>query len=397
VNPSLLCVLAVLAADPVPSFQEPIYRTNLQLRESLYESHSPAVTVRGQDSPYYGGEGTPPTYTPPGGSIPAPAYPGSVDPFGGSVTQPYGSPYTGDPFAGGIVTPAPYGYDPFSPQQSGSYTFGLNGPQPFQYGWQGRYDFGWLAEADTSNPDVGSLTVFEVDIEKELNAPLGGGYTFSFAPQAGYRGWEGPLGTPASNAGLPPAAYRLGLGLKLATPVYGAWQFEAGFNPSLGTDFNESPSSDAMMWDGHLVAFYRTSPQWMFAAGAAYWDRVDEIILPYAGVVWTPSDYWEFRLLFPKPRISYFTGAPLGVPTWLYVAGEYKVEAFEVNVDPINRATQVQFEDWRVLGGVRSEFGSLTAFLEAGWIFNRDVEFKDVFSSDFEIDDGFIARAGFRY
>lgn len=400
-NTSLLCALALLAADPVVGGHstdtgETIVVASV-LEYSVLEDSAPPMVVRGQDSPFYGGGGTPPTYTPPGTVVnPVPTFPGTGEPSFGGGLPPYNPSLSGDPFVGGNVAPAPYGYDPFAPPAAQSYTFGLNGPQPFRYGWESRYDFGYMPSAGTASPDAGDISIFEVDIEKELSTPLGNGYTFSIAPQASLRAWDGPLGVPAGNAGLPPEAYRFGLGLKLLTPNWGPWQFELGFNPAVGTDFNDI-SSDAVMFDGHAVAFYRTSPQFMWAIGAAYWDRVDNIILPYAGLVWTPNEYWEFRLLFPKPRITWFAGTPIGVPTWLYVSGEYHVEAYEVNVDPINRSTLMQMEDIRVLGGARAEFGAVTGFLEAGWVFNRDVDFDAGFGTDFEIDNGFIARAGFRY
>lgn len=405
-NPSLI-LLALLAADPFGDFatgnvQRTVYDPQAPFEVSVAEDDLPPIVVRAQGSPYYGGGGTPPTYSAPGGVIsPQPANPGGFDPFVQPPTAPYavpnGTPITGDPFVGGTAAPAPYGYDPFGRPPAAGYTFGLNGPQPFRYGWQARYDFGYMPSAGTSSPNVGDLSIFAADFEKELVTPIGGGFAFSLAPQFNFRSWDGPLGVAGGNAGLPPEAYRFGLGLNLATPTYGAWQFEVGFNPSIGTDFSNGLSSEAVMYDGHAALFYRSSPQWMFALGAAYWDRVDNIILPYAGAVWTPNDYLEFRLLFPNPSIQWFVGAPMGVPTWLYASGEYHVEAYEVNVDPINKSSRVQFEDWRVLGGARAEFGAVTTFLEAGWILGRSVEFEKPFATDFDIDSGFIVRAGFRY
>lgn len=404
VNSTLLLSLALLGAHPAGPAQHTIYRSGDGFSRTVTDDDLPPLVIRAQDSPFYDGGGTPPTYAPPGGSSPQvpPTTSAPFDPFAGGGVSPYGTPtfgapMTGDPFAGGGGTVAPYGYNPFAQPAQPSYTFGLNGPQPFRYGWQAYYDLSWMPSQGTSSPNVGDLSIFEADFAKELVTPIGRGYTFTIAPQFNYRSWDGPLGVAGGNAGLPANAYRFGLGLKLATPTYGAWQFEAGIDPAIGTDLNSGISSDAFMLDAHAVLFYRTSPQWMFAIGAAYWDRVDDLILPYAGVVWTPNDYLEFRLLFPKPRISWFVGTPLGVPTWLYAAGEYHVEAFEVSVDPINRNSRVQFEDWRLLGGARAEFGSITAFLEAGWVFNRDVTFDAGFGTDFSINDGFIARAGFRY
>ena len=406
VNTSLLCLLMLAGADPSAGRPQQHLRSDSPFLNAVSADGPTPLVVRAQNSPFFGdgSTGTPPTYAPPGGTIsPSPTL-GTVDPFTTTPVVPYGAPITGDPFLGGAPTAVPPGYTPFGQPPAAMYTFGLNGPQPFQYGWHGRYDFGILPSEGTSNPNVGSFSVFEIDVEKELVTPTGSGHTFSFAPQFNYRSWSGPVGDPtvpfpATNWGLPPSVYRFGLGFKLHTPNVNGWQFELGFNPSIGADFNSTLTSDAWMFDGHAVAFFRSSPQWMWAIGAAYWDRVDNIVLPYAGAVWTPNDYWEFRLLFPKPRISLFVGAPFGVPTWLYAAGEYHVEAYQVEMDvaPARRSTRVQLEDWRVVGGARWEMGSVTGFLEAGVVFERDVDFRDAFGTDFEIDSGFIARAGFRY
>ena len=57
---------------------------------------------------------------------------------------------------------------------------------------------------------------------------------------------------------------------------------------------------------------------------------------------------------------------------------------------------QVQFTDWRLMGGFRFEAGWLTTFIEAGGVFGREVEFRRN-GEDFDVDPGFIMRAGFRY
>ena len=170
--------------------------------------------MRAQDSPFYGGGSTPPTYTPPSGTI-SPS-PGTVDPFSTVPAVPYGSPLTGDPFLGGTAVPVPPGYSPFGPQPGTMYTFGLNGPQPFRYGWQGRYDFGLLPKEGTSNPNLGGLRIFEADLEKELVTPTRVGTHVLFRPaiQTTVPG-PGPQGIAGLDAGLPPNAYRFGLGLKL--------------------------------------------------------------------------------------------------------------------------------------------------------------------------------------
>jgi hypothetical protein len=123
---------------------------------------------------------------------------------------------------------------------------------------------------------------------------------------------------------------------------------------------------------------------------------VDDIILPYAGFIYAPNDYWEFRLVFPQPRISFFLGTPFAVPMWAYVGAEYHVEAYQVDVAFTGVTTRVQYEDWRVFGGLRFETGALTSFIEVGGALAREVEFEKA-GTDFEVDDGLFARLGLRW
>lgn len=321
------------------------------------------------------------------------AYYGPVgDPFGSPMSPAYPAPITQDPWQGGTI--APYAAPVMAPSP-GMYTFGANGPQPHRFGWTSRYDLTYMPESNTRNPNLGKFEIFGVDIEKVYTTPVGMNWVFSIAPQFNYRSFEGPPNTTAIDD-IPGGAYRFGLGLTLQTPEMYGWTWEFGFNPSLGSDFRSSLTSDAYMWDGHVVAFWRVHPTWMWAFGAAYWDRVNDIIVPYAGAVWTPNPNWEFRLLFPKPRISVFLGAPHGMPTWLYVAGEYHVEAYELNPKLAPTGARVQFTDWRVTGGLRWETSWVTSFIEGGWVLGREVKGQSP-AGQFDISSGFIGRLGFRY
>src|SRR5690606_35496844 len=142
---------------------------------------------------------------------------------------------------------------------------------------------------------LGDWGIMEVDTEKELIMPIWNNYVFGFAPQFNYRSWDGPGTGPFP--GVDSNMFRFGLGLKLATPDYNGWNAEIGFNPAFASDLHNPDFSDAMQWDGHAVLFWRMTPSWMWAAGAEYWDRVDNLIVPLAGAVWTPNDIWEFRLI----------------------------------------------------------------------------------------------------
>lgn len=383
--------------------------------ERALTSSSSEWVVRGQSNDFYSYVAGTPTYTPPGypmmaagpGAM-APGYSAppmyaqaTVDPFATQGYAPYPQPITQDPWAGGMVSPA-------MPQQQGFYTYGLNGARPRRYGWESRYDVWWAPQSNTNSPDVGEIGILGVDAAWALTEPFppGTGLTKITTPQFSYRSLEGPqigaasvIPDPAlanTPIDLPGAAYRFGLGLALQTPTVAGWTYEVGFTPSLATDFRSSIDIDAILFDGHAVAYWQMTPQWMWAFGVQYWDRVDDIIIPRAGVVWRPNELWELRLLFPESRISVFVGTPFGVPMWAYAGLEYHVEAYQMKPKLFADAERGQFEDWRLMGGFRWEAGPITSFIEGGWIFDRNVEFAGT-GSDYNIDDGFIGRIGFRY
>ncbi len=417
------------------------------------------VVVRAQDSPDSGvilQEPQPyatfyqtPTYAAPGGAQPIPADPNSVAPGSvapGSVVPGigapgYAAPLTSDPWLTGGAPMMGNPYDPYTPGGGIPFSYGLNGPQPYKYGWTERFNTGFIAQAGTqavgatsggaASTPGGDLSLYFLDYEKEYVTPLGLGWVFSFAPQYNLRVIDGPayrrhgvgVAAPAgstlpANPELPGALHRFGLGLKLSTQIWSGWTIEGGFNPAIAADLRSSLKSDAYLFDGHLVGFIPLGPQMVAAVGATYWDRVDSIVLPYAGVIWTPSDYVEIRALFPKSRASFFLGTPLGIPTWLYVQAEYHVEAYQTDIDnprprdlnadgmfgvPASTGelasfgpTRVQIEDWRVVGGLYWEGAWLTTFVEAGAVFGRSVSYGGAVRH-FEVDDAFILNMGLRY
>lgn len=384
---SLLLMLASCLPNSAATDQSPFDRALTEPSAWVVRAQSPSGDVQAPLVAPPGGVST--YYPPPYQAAPVQDFSAGGDPFANPASPVYPAPLQ-DPWAGSGAA-APYAV-PGQPQ--GFTTYGANGLQPVRYGWQERVDLTWIPAADVSAPATGDFEVFGLDVEKILVTPLANNATWSIGPQFSYRSWQGPSGTPAVD--LPGAVYRFGLDMRLRSGMTGGWSYELGFNPALATDFRETLTSDAYLWDGHAVAFWQMSPQWMLAIGALYWDRVDDIVLPYAGAVWRPSDIWEFRLIFPKPRISVFVGAPWGVPTWLYTEAEYHVEAYQVRPKLFADETRVQIEDWRVVGGLRWETGTVTSFVEAGYIFDREVEYKNL-ASDFDVDSGFIGRLGFRF
>ena len=291
------------------------------------------------------------------------------------------------------------GFDPFlSPpgavapgMAAGGVQTGLNGPQPYRFGWTSRGDLTFLPAEGTGTP-MGSMEITGIDASLQYTAPVAPSWLFSFTQEFGTRFWQGPSGP----IGLPGTVYRVGWDLELATPSNGPVSMQLGFNPSLNSDFETSPGSDAWNLDGRAMLFFRNSPHLMWVLGAGYWDRVDDMVIPYAGLVFTPNDLWEWRLLFPEARISYFLGNIHGYNKWIYANFEYHVESYEIDRQPGNLTEQIQLEDYRILLGLRMESGPVVTFIEGGWVFGREVSFGGS-TPGFDIDTGFIGRVGVRF
>lgn len=381
-NASLLCLATVLSAGLNSADLTTIY-TPAEDFEAVIRAQSPPQTYDGQ--PPLGGNTIPPngSFTVPEGQ--------TFDPNMGGGNL-YGAPQNSyDPF----LTPGMAdGIDPYGGQSMPGYGSGMNGPQPFRFGWSSRYQFGFAPKSRTyvapTGAPGGNFSIFETDIDLTYRTPMRSGWILGVSPQFDYRGWDGP-----QTVSLPGKGFRFGSDFELSTPGNGLWSVQLGFTPSVGSDFGKSLSSDAWMFDARAVLFFRPSATWMFAAGAGYWDRVGDYVIPYAGVVWTPNELWEVRAMFPKARVSRFMGNIGDKSVWLYGTFEYDIEAYQVERVGVANRDQVEFKDYAMMLGIRGDNGCVSMFLEAGGLLKREADFKS--GGGFDIKDGFLARFGVQF
>lgn len=362
-----LCLLLAFAADPVSDSGSTWYEFSPKL----------AASIRGQ-SP--GG-----TFAPSQGPIlgdPVPmSSPGTYDPF-----QP-SNPAMQDPF---------YNYgDPAminAPMPPPMFS-GVNGPQPYRYGLIPRFDIGYIPESDIKNVNSG-VEMFEFDSELRHNSPFGLGWTYSGAAQFNYRAWN--FSGLAAGAYGRLNLYRFGYDMQFFTPDVNGWSLQMGFTPSINTDMEHQLTSDAWNFDANIAARLQYDPVWTFVLGVQYWDRVDDIVLPTGGVIITPDDRWELRLLFPKGRISYFLGNFWKGSHWLYVSSEYHVEAYQFN-NVFTPRDRVQYQDWRFALGLRSDHGWFDKYIEVAWVTGRNFENQSGFPPDVDVQDQVMVRGGIRF
>lgn len=313
----------------------------------------------------------------------------------------FSPPVMADPFLqpgyGAQASP----YAPYSPYQSnippqGAYGYGANPPAPYRFGWQNRVDVSWMPASNITAPPggaTGDQSIFGVDYDLAFGTPFVPGWVLNWTNQFAYRNWNGPTG----GVGLPSDLFRFGIDFEFETPRTGPYSISLGITPSLNTDFNGDVWGDGFQLDGRGILFVQLDQYWTLGLGAMYWDRVDSLIIPYAGLVYR-DDYWEWQLMFPEARVSLFLGNEAMWSKWAYVRGEYHVEAYGVDrsLGGVSADDQVQISDYRILAGLKMDGGLYNWFFEGGWVFDRQVEF-DSGIAGYDLNSGFIGQIGLRY
>jgi hypothetical protein len=192
---------------------------------------------------------------------------------------------------------------------------------------------------------------------------------------------DGPAG-----ADVPPRLFDAYVEFRWLPKISEQFRVDAAITTGYFGDFRHSNRHDVRE-RGHLSGIWDWSPTAKFVLGAAYTDRPQYSgLLPIAGVIWTPNEDVEYRLVFPAPKISrrvfYDAVYNPDLEYWAYVSGEFGGGTWAI--EPTNGAQDIfRYTDWRLsLGMERRMIGGLTSQFEVGYIFNRKI---DLDSSPVEI------------
>jgi len=276
-------------------------------------------------------------------------------------------------------------YDPFSRQ----FAYGSAGAKPHRLGWYSYDDFVWMPNARASIG--GNFQDLEWNAWLRYSTLVRNSLVFSWTGAFNSKWWTGPTGID-----FPPYGNQLVSDFQLSSHWSGGWNWQLGVTPQINSDFTRTLNSNALMCDMRAVALFRPAPEWTFAVGAAFWNRATDHLIPYGGVIWAPNDRWEFRLLFPRSRISYYAGSYFGCEAWGYVSLEYNIEAYQLNIQNPHVSVRGELADYRLLKGFNLARGRWNFFWEGGAVFDRHVRFRgDV--GDFGINEGLMIRTGITY
>lgn len=178
------------------------------------------------------------------------------------------------------------------------------------------------------------------------------------------------------------------------------WLGIFGIEPGWYGDY-ETARADYFRLLGRALVRYEFIPDRLqLVLGVLYLDRDDIKILPAGGVIWMPTDDWEFELLYPKPKIAYrlrpATAGGRAVEWWTYWGAEFGGDSWIVQRQSGALDKLTLFDIRTYLGIERRTDGGSSLRFEAGWVFARELEY---FSTPGEIDfpASFMLRAGVTY
>lgn len=323
----------------------------------------------------------------------------SMPPYDDTTTwNAFAPPLTSDPFVG---QPGAAPYAPYSPYQQGipqgMYAYGANPANPYRLGWSNRLDASWLPNGSVQGAPAGvngALDIFGIDYRLANSAPVAPGWILNWTNQFSWRNWNGIGGTLE----LPNNVFRFGMDFELETPKNGPYSISLGITPSINTDFDSDAFSEGFQLDGRGILFMQLDQYWTLGLGAQYWDRVQSLVIPWAGLIYR-DDYWEWQLMYPEARVSLFLGNEAYWSKWIYVRAEYHVEAYGVNrtYAGVNADDQFQLDDKRILLGMKMDAGLYSWVIEGGWVFDRHARFDNPSVPDFDLGTGFVGQIGLRY
>lgn len=276
--------------------------------------------------------------------------------------------------------------------------FGMGGP-PLRliYGPRARYT--WLY----SDGDPWAVGINDFDFSVAMTLPnfLWSGQPLFVVPSFSLHLWDGPQPMGASTAELPSKAYSAFLDFGWQTDPKQVFSAQVGLRTGIFTDF-DTLTSDSLRLMGEGLIRVQVTPKVQIRGGVIYADRLDVKLLPAGGLLWTPNDRVRWDIYFPRPKIAQFISTVGNQDLWWYLGGEFGGGNWT-----IERSTgltdRIDMNDFRVSLGLEwgqsalIREGRRTAFIEVGYVFEREVVYDNDRSESFAIEDTLMIRGGIGY
>ena len=214
--------------------------------------------------------------------------------------------------------------------------------------------------------------------------------------------WDGPTSSGStSSSDLPSSVYDGFLDFGWQSDPNQILGAELGVRVGAFTDF-DTFDSDSIRVRGKGLGSFRLTPASTLKAGIYYLDRDNVKLLPAGGLLWQPSPFTRFDIFFPEPKFARYWTTIGRSDVWWYASGEFGGGAWTIRRAD-GTTDSVDLSDLRVMLGLewgQSEAiraGRRTAFMEIGFVFEREVQYRRNPDDNFNADDSIMFRAGFGY
>lgn len=246
-------------------------------------------------------------------------------------------------------------------------------------------------------PQLGDdgLGLTEAEIEAVFGLPFLTRHTpLLIRPFYGIHFVDGPSGLD-----VPPRLHDAAVQFEHFRPLSDDWLLMGDITIGEFADDHSFGTSEALRITGGGAAVYRPNDVWKVVLGAQYIDRANANLLPVAGFVYTPNDDWEYKLVFPVPRISWrlpWTDMPGRDERWAYIGAEYGGGAWGVQ-RASGASDGLDITEYQIfLGYERKIIGGLSRHIELGWVFGRELRYRSRVG-DTDLGDTLMLRGGLSY
>ena len=375
-----------------------------------YNGAAPTMPGVGQSGilgsyPYTNSTVYPPSAFP--NSSPSALFPGAYPQTGygygqGSGGSWFGNLFGGNSYAqpnisapGNLVLPPGGSWGNWNPQGSvfnGQPTY----PQVLRLFQGPRFRHAWIYGSD----DTDALQINDSDVALAFAIPnfLYSTQPVYLLPSFSVHNWEGPRDVAAD---LPPIAYSAFLDAGWQSDPARIMGAELGLRVGVFSDF-EANTSDSLRIMGRALGRIRLTPAATLKLGAIYLDRNKVKLLPAGGILWQPNPETRFDLFFPEPKLAHYLATVGTMDTWWYVGGYYGGGSWTVKRTS-GAKESIDINDLRLVLGLewgRNEQmrdGRRVAFLEAGYVFQRELLYKESPADNLDLQDSLMIRAGIGY
>ena len=210
--------------------------------------------------------------------------------------------------------------------------------------------------------------------------------------------WEGPS---VVGSDLPGSAFSAFLDTGWESNPVQTLGIELGARVGVFSAF-DAVNSESIRIQGKALGRLRLTPTSTLRAGVFYIDRNKIKLIPAGGILWIPNQDTRFDLFFPEPKLAHYLSTVGNSDIWWYLTGYYGGGAWTIKqTDGTN--DEIDINDIRLMMGL--EFGKSDqirqgfrlGFVEAGYAFNRELIYNVRSSSNLDLQNSFVLRAGFAY